>query len=57
VLLEVNWGGDLNLAQLAYGRGILDETYVAHLRTNGYNRRRAERRLSGLRAALRRDDL
>jgi hypothetical protein len=52
VLLEVNWGGDLNLAQLAYGRGILDETYVAHLRANGYDRRRADRRLRSLRAGL-----
>ena len=36
VLLEVNWGGDLNLAQLAWGRGVLDERYRAHLRRCGY---------------------
>jgi len=52
VLLEVNWGGDLNLTQLAYGHGILDETYVAHLRANGYDRRRTERWLRGLLVAL-----
>ncbi len=54
VLLEVNWGGDLNLAQLAYGRGTLDEDYATHLRTNGYDRPRAERRLESLRSAVRR---
>jgi hypothetical protein len=36
VLLEVNYGGDLNLAQLAHGPGVLDETYTEHLRQNGY---------------------
>jgi len=36
VLLEVNFGGDLNLAQLAHGAGVLDETYAEHLRQNGY---------------------
>lgn len=36
VLLEVNWGGDLNLAQLAWGRGVLDERYRAHLLRCGY---------------------
>jgi len=36
VLLEVNWGGDLNLAQLAWGRGVLDARYWAHLRRCGY---------------------
>src|SRR5271165_6573933 len=35
VLLEVNYGGDLNLAQLAHGAGVLDETYAEHLRQNG----------------------
>ena len=55
VLLEVNWGGDLNLAQLAYGRGILDATYAAHLQANRYDRPRAERRLRSLRSAVRRD--
>ncbi len=36
VLLEVNYGGDLNLAQLAEGRGVLDETYRDHLSSCGY---------------------
>jgi len=36
VLLEVNWGGDLNLAQLAWGRGVLDDRYRAHLCRCGY---------------------
>lgn len=31
VILEVNYGGDLNLAQLAWGKGVLDEAYRAHL--------------------------
>jgi hypothetical protein len=39
VLLEVNFGGDLNLAQLAFGAGALDENYVAHLRSCGYRKR------------------
>ena len=30
--LEVNYGGDLNLQQLAHGAGILDATCQAHLR-------------------------
>lgn len=36
VLLEVNWGGDLNLPQLAHGTGVLDHRYVEHLRHCGY---------------------
>ena len=36
VLLEVNWGGDLNLAQLATGDGVLDQVHAAHLRRCGY---------------------
>ena len=36
VLLEVNFGGDLNLPQLAWGRGFLDDSYAAHLRECGY---------------------
>jgi hypothetical protein len=36
VLLEVNFGGDLNLAQLADGRGVLDDDYRAHLRQCGF---------------------
>ena len=35
--LEVNFGGDLNLAQLASGVGVLDEAYAAHLRVCGFN--------------------
>lgn len=36
VLLEVNYGGDLNLAQLAEGKGVLDEAYRDHLSSCGY---------------------
>ena len=36
VLLEVNFGGDLNLAQLAHGTGVLDDAYANHLRRCGY---------------------
>ena len=36
VFVEVNFGGDLNLAQLAYGEGVLDEAYRAHLRRCGF---------------------
>jgi len=35
VLIEVNYGGDLNLGQLAYGKGVLDEVYAEHLRGCG----------------------
>ena len=35
-LLEVNFGGDLNLTQLAWGHGVLDEAYRAHLEARGY---------------------
>ena len=36
VPLEVNFGGDLNLTQLASGAGVLDATYRAHLQCCGY---------------------
>lgn len=36
MLLEVNWGGDLNLPQLAWRRGVLDDAYRAHLAGCGY---------------------
>ena len=36
VFLEVNFGGDLNLAQLANGKGILDHGYTEHLRECGF---------------------
>ncbi len=36
VLLEFNFGGDLNLHQIAHGRGILTEDYREHLRRCGY---------------------
>jgi hypothetical protein len=39
VLLEVNYGGDLNLAQLAHGAGVLDERYTEHLARCGYRSR------------------
>ena len=45
VLLEVNWGGDLNLVQLAWGKGALDEAYQDHLETCGFRgHRRSGRR-------------
>jgi hypothetical protein len=34
--LEMNFGGDLNLLQLAHGAGVLDDVYRAHLRRCGY---------------------
>ncbi len=36
VVMEVNWGGDLNLHQLAHGRGALTPTFATHLRRHGY---------------------
>lgn len=36
VAMEVNWGGDMNLHQLAHGHGILTPTYIRHLRAHGY---------------------
>lgn len=36
VPLEVNFGGDLNLAQLAAGLGVLDARYREHLRACGF---------------------
>ena len=36
VFLELNYGGDLNLHQLAHGAGVLDTTYREHLRRCGY---------------------
>jgi hypothetical protein len=38
MLLEFNFGGDLNLHQLAHRRGALSERYVEHLRRCGYKR-------------------
>ena len=35
VILEVNFGGDLNLAQLATGKGVLDDEYCEHLKGCG----------------------
>ena len=37
--LELNFGGDLNLHQLAHGQGVLDEQYRTHLRQCGYKGR------------------
>ena len=36
VLLEFNYGGDLNLHQLAHGRGALTDSFIEHLRRCGY---------------------
>lgn len=36
ILLEVNFGGDLTLAQLAWGRRVLDPEFQAHLLQCGY---------------------
>lgn len=38
VLLELNFGGDLNLHQLAHRRGMLGPSYVDHLRRCGYRK-------------------
>ena len=35
-LLELNFGCDLNLHQLAQGQGVLDDQYRNHLRRCGY---------------------
>jgi hypothetical protein len=35
-LIEVNFGGDMNLPQMAYGAGLLDARYREHLRSCGY---------------------
>lgn len=34
-IIETNWGGDLNLHQLAHRRGILQDSYLDHLRRCG----------------------
>lgn len=34
-IIETNWGGDLNLHQLAHRRGILQDAYLSHLRRCG----------------------
>ena len=39
VLLEMNFGGDLNLHQLAHARGMLTPDYVRHLQNCGYRGR------------------
>jgi Sugar-transfer associated ATP-grasp len=39
VLLEMNFGGDLNLHQLAHNRGVLSDAYCRHVRACGYKRR------------------
>jgi hypothetical protein len=36
VFLEVNLGGDLDPAQLADGKGVLDHGYTEHLRECGF---------------------
>lgn len=36
VLLEVNFSGDLDLAQLALGAGVLDDTCAERLQRCGY---------------------
>lgn len=36
ILMELNFGGDLNLHQLAHRRGILSTTYIKHLKSCGY---------------------
>ncbi|MGA3401593.1 MAG: sugar-transfer associated ATP-grasp domain-containing protein [Acetobacteraceae bacterium] len=38
VVLEFNFGGDLNLHQLAHRRGALTPTYIEHLKRCGYRR-------------------
>jgi len=36
VLLEVNYGGDLNLSQFAFGEGVMNQAYCDTLRGAGY---------------------
>lgn len=36
VLMELNFGGDLGLVQMAHGEGILNDEYCDHLRKCGY---------------------
>lgn len=36
ILLELNFGGDLNLHQIAHQKGILGSGYIEHLRNCGY---------------------
>lgn len=36
VVLEVNYGGDLNLSQLASGKGVMEKDYCNLLRQSGY---------------------
>ena len=54
VILEVNWGGDLNLTQLAYGAGALDDRFAAHLAACGYETRRTQQPVASLTDGLRR---
>ena len=42
VLMELNFGGDLGLVQLAHGTGILTDEYCDHLRKSGYKGRLPE---------------
>jgi hypothetical protein len=42
VFLEVNFGGNLNLAQLSNGKGVVDHDYTEHLRECGYRVWQAE---------------
>ena len=37
VLMELNFGGDLSLVQMAHAKGILDNEYCDHLRRCGYS--------------------
>lgn len=39
IFLELHFGGDLNLHQLAHGQGVLDDQYQTHLRRCGYKGR------------------
>ena len=39
ILLEVNFGGDLNLSQLASGQGIMDSSFCRILRQSGFKGR------------------
>jgi hypothetical protein len=36
VAMELNYGGDFNLHQLAHGKGLLNEMFAGHLRRFGY---------------------
>ena len=47
VLLELNYGGELNSALLAHSAGVLDERYTEHLARYGYRNRALREAMGG----------